>query len=381
MMKKLLILTFILLLQFTHAMTLTPSKTVYSTNDAIKITFNDMTGLNQDWIAIYPETSNNDWKNVMRWNWTDDRVSGSVTFSSLPAGNYEARAFYNNSYTMELSQKFSVTQEGAVKAVQIETRKEVYDEDERIQVVVGNMLGDPKDWVGIYPKGTNNDWENVQRWNWTGGHKATIMAFDGLKAGEYEARAFFKNSYKVEAKYSFNVGESNNGFIDEVRQHCSLENETIATMLCSNEPNIAYAIQNKEEVFHGIIYDFLRIDLNNNTVQSIETNQRLELQYPKESLNLIKLEDTPIYLYKKTSNGADTNIQWLFQYQGKTILSFYSNDRDKLLYDIHTTIGGKNLVLSYLNEYSDPFGRFTDTYNISNPNVATLIDREINPLR
>lgn len=204
-MKKILILTFILLLQLVHATTLTTTKPLYSTEDTITLQFNDMTGLNKDWIAIYPETSNNDWENVMRWSWTDDNANGNLTFNSLPQGNYEARAFYNNSYITEASTKFIVSQQGEVKLVQVETVKNTYKEDEAIQVRVENMLGHPKDWIAIYHKGSTNEWKNVLQWNWTEGQKDTILEFHGLKTGEYEVRAFFENSYTDQAKHEFSV--------------------------------------------------------------------------------------------------------------------------------------------------------------------------------
>ena len=67
-----------------------------------------MSAQNEDWIAIYPEGSNNDWGNVIDWKWTEDVASGNLTFNALPAGSYEVRAFNNNSFHTEATKKFTV---------------------------------------------------------------------------------------------------------------------------------------------------------------------------------------------------------------------------------------------------------------------------------
>ncbi|CAA6823308.1 MAG: No hits [uncultured Sulfurovum sp.] len=204
-MKKLLRLTLLFSLQFIHAMTLSSGKTDYSTNDTINIQFNDMTGLNKDWIGIYPKDSNNDWANVIHWKWTDDKSSGNLVFTSLPQGKYEVRAFYNNSFKTEAIKSFNVAQEGESLPTNIETDKKVYNENEPIQVVASNMLGHHQDWIALYTKESNNEWKNVLQWEWTQGQRNSTIEFDGLRAGEYEVRAFFKNSYQDEARYAFSV--------------------------------------------------------------------------------------------------------------------------------------------------------------------------------
>ena len=70
-----------------------------------------------------------------------------------------------------------------------------------------------------------------------------------------------------------------------------------------------------------------------------------------------------------------------FQYQGKELLDFSSNDNDGFVYNIHTTNKGKHLVLTHIDGGLKPYGILTDTYDISDPTVAKLIDREIKPLK
>jgi len=80
-----------------------------------------------------------------------------------------------------------------------------------------NINSYPKDWIGIYPKNSNNDWDNVLDWKFVkdksdtqfGGHN--WYEFDGLSEGAYEARVFFRNPYRIEASYAFTVKRNNVG--------------------------------------------------------------------------------------------------------------------------------------------------------------------------
>jgi len=74
---------------------------------------------------------------------------------------------------------------------------------------VTDRPGNPKDWIGIYPKGANNDWANKVAWTWA---KDTLKNKDwyklntsSLSTGEYEARFFLNNSYKVEKRVPFAI--------------------------------------------------------------------------------------------------------------------------------------------------------------------------------
>jgi len=66
-------------------------KESYSTDENPIVSVENMLGDEKDWIAIYPKESSNDWENVLRWDWTDGFINGSLTFERLPVGEYEAR--------------------------------------------------------------------------------------------------------------------------------------------------------------------------------------------------------------------------------------------------------------------------------------------------
>ena len=173
----------------------------YTTEKNITVHAHNMSGDSEDWIAIYPKGSSNEWVNVIQWDWTDGFIDGSLTFENLPVGEYEVRAFFKNSYNLEATYAFSVLG----LDVSMSTNKSKYSIDEKILVSFEHMFGDTEDWIGIYPKGSSNDWENVIDWEYTEGVKNGQITFDELPLGEYEVRAFFNNSYNLKAKSLFTV--------------------------------------------------------------------------------------------------------------------------------------------------------------------------------
>ncbi len=181
------------------------SKTVYEVDEKIEVTVNDMLGDGEDWIGIYPLGSSNDWGNVLSWSWTNGIKEGTLSLSGLQAGEYEVRAFFSNSFNLEASVEISVNKEPQIQEAQISTSKYSYNAGESIKVTVNDMLGNGEDWVGIYPFGSSNDWGNVLSWSWTNGIKEGSLNLSGLQAGEYEVRAFFSNSFNLEASTKIEI--------------------------------------------------------------------------------------------------------------------------------------------------------------------------------
>ena len=73
-------------------------------NENIPFTLSNLSG-DRDWVGIYPKDASNDWNNVITWNWAENN---QTTLAGVPAGEYEARLFFSNSYTLEASVAFSV---------------------------------------------------------------------------------------------------------------------------------------------------------------------------------------------------------------------------------------------------------------------------------
>ena len=210
MFKRLMLLS-LLFIGIVNAATVNTTKNPYNTNENIVVNFTEMLGHNDDWIAIYPAGSTNAWGNVLRWNWTTDISSGQLTFSKLPAGNYEVRAFYNNSFTVEATKAFSVGDAGGATTVM--TSKNSYLPNESIVANFTNMSGNNKDWIGIYPAGSSSAWGNMIQWSWIAGELAGNRTFNPLPVGNYEVRVFFNNSLNAEASHPFVVEADNGGVL------------------------------------------------------------------------------------------------------------------------------------------------------------------------
>ena len=114
MIKKLSVMSCLLLGTLDAAIVET-NKNIYSENKDIIVSFYEMSGHEEDWVAIYSKGSSNDWDNVLQWDWTDGKDSGTLKFDELPKGSYEVRAFYRNSYNVEARKSFKVQDNAAPK--------------------------------------------------------------------------------------------------------------------------------------------------------------------------------------------------------------------------------------------------------------------------
>ena len=203
MIKKLIIFT-LLIASILNAATLNLNKNTFTTNEQIIVSFAEMSAQNDDWIAIYEETSNNSWVNVINWQWTNDIAAGNLTFDALPVGNYEVRAFYNNSYQLEASKKFNVELNTA-PITSVTTDKVSYVLGEEVTATFTNMSGDEEDWIAIYPAGSSNSWVNNVQAKWTNAEINGTQIFTDLPIGEYEVRVFFNGTYGLEASHPFSI--------------------------------------------------------------------------------------------------------------------------------------------------------------------------------
>jgi len=215
-MKKSLLVLSALLINNLSAATLTTDKPSYTTTDTVKINFKEMDNHHKDWIGIYPSDSSTEWKNVLKWAWTQNKSEGTLTFKNLPAGHYEVRGFYNNSYDIEARKHFVVVPNNhpGTKA-ELSASKAVFQASEDVLINFKNINGATNDWLAIYPADKNNDWENVVKWKFNkGGVKAGQANFDKLAPGNYEARIFYNNTFKMEGKVAFRV----DGFVHVVEK-------------------------------------------------------------------------------------------------------------------------------------------------------------------
>lgn len=320
MLRKIIVIGY-LFLGILHAATISTNKSVYESNESIVANFTEMLGDTQDWIGIYPAGSSNDWANVIQWEWSGGDVTGAINFSPLSAGVYEVRAFYQNSFNVEASYTFTIEDNGSSNPVLITLDKESYTPNESIQATFENMTGNNKDWIGIYPAGSSNDWKNMIQWNWTGGVIDGSINFNDLPVGEYEVRAFFNNSLNVEAQQAFTVkAEVNNSVILTTNKTSYLPNELIYV-------NFDRMLGNPEDWIGiypaGASYEFSnviewrktngkvqgKLSLDGLPAGSYDVRAFFDNSLTKEATATITVQDVPVSstVYEDAENGLNPN--------------------------------------------------------------------------
>jgi len=173
----------------------------------------------QDWIGVYKKSDNNEWKNVLKWAWAKNTSQANdpgdwYKFEGLADGTYEARFFYNNSYKVEDKVSFKV---GTIAGATLTSWHESYTTNEPAWIEIHNKrdkVAHPEDWIGIFQKGSNSDWNNVKDWKWVKDNDVEQSGsqnwyrFDDLTTGQYEARLFYNNEYGADATVRSSVGFS-----------------------------------------------------------------------------------------------------------------------------------------------------------------------------
>lgn len=128
--------------------------------------------------------------------------AGTADFSSIgyAPGNYEARLYSDDGYTVAARTAFTVTAP-VVAAADVSTTSATYTVGQSVLVNFAN-LGASGDWVSVALAGSP-DTAFVQ-YVYTSGASGQV-AFDGLAAGSYEVRAYRGESFVVADRATFDV--------------------------------------------------------------------------------------------------------------------------------------------------------------------------------
>jgi len=184
---------------------LTTNKSTYLNTETITATFTNMQGNATDWIGIYPARASYEFENVVAYKQTGGDINGSVSFTNIPVGNYDVRAFFNNTLGQEATTPITVTADPAYHDVNITTNKATYLSTETVTVNFHYMQGNATDWIGIYPAGASYEFENVVAYKQTGGDINGTITFKDIPVGNYDVRALFNNSLHTEASTPISV--------------------------------------------------------------------------------------------------------------------------------------------------------------------------------
>jgi len=171
------------------------------------VSFKNMGNNPDDWIALFPINSSNAWRNVKAWRWIENMENNRVALSypkDIASGEYEIRAFFKNSFQLEArSNPIFIT--SCSSKIRLTTSQKKYSLNEPVKVNFKDISHIQKNWIGIYKAGKKTLIENNLAWKWTNNQEEGQLIFNNLPAGKYDVRAFFKNSYKLEALISFEV--------------------------------------------------------------------------------------------------------------------------------------------------------------------------------
>lgn len=172
------------------------SQSAYTSTDHIIVNFSGLTADATDWIALTPAGSPNN--TYTFWQYTSGSASGSIDFAPIPSGNWEARAFYHDGFTLAGSTTFTVGGNPAVS-----TDMASYSSGSVITLSYSALPGNPKDWIAISAAGS--DPSSYIEWVYTDGATSGSHMFTGLPAGSYEARAYSNDTFTVIATSQFAV--------------------------------------------------------------------------------------------------------------------------------------------------------------------------------
>ncbi len=178
---------------FVIGVAVTTNASTYTTSDAITVTWQNLPGNPNDWVAIAP--SGSPATTVTTWVNVGPQQNGSTVFNvagNLAPGTYVARALLNGMYTVAgQSAPFTVT---AAAAATVTTNASTYTINDPITVSWSGLTSNPNDWIAYAPSGSPDT--TITRWVYTGGQAMGSFVFEhALTPGTYVARAFLNNSY------------------------------------------------------------------------------------------------------------------------------------------------------------------------------------------
>ena len=95
---------------FAENVSISTLKNQYNANELVSVSVNGQLSGDKDWVGVYLASANNDWANVIAWNWVSNGTTELTKDPKpMPAGDYEVRLFFHNSFNEEATDSFTVS--------------------------------------------------------------------------------------------------------------------------------------------------------------------------------------------------------------------------------------------------------------------------------
>jgi len=162
--------------------TLSTDATEYFVGDDVIVSFANFAGNETDWVSIYG-VDDPDIRYLSR-RFTRGATSGTFVFHSLPAGLYDVRGFFADTFQREVeSAPFLIKTPASLVPL-----KQAYASGETVAIDFANMPGGAGDWIGIFSPGAPDTAIIAARP--TEGARFGLVTIGGLADGTYVARGF-----------------------------------------------------------------------------------------------------------------------------------------------------------------------------------------------
>jgi hypothetical protein len=184
---------------------LTPSMSSYVAGTTVSISYSGYPGNTSDWVAIAaagsPATS------FVQFKYLGGNTSGTLTFDGLPAGNYEARGFYDwfgtASYTVQESAAFTITP--STTNAMVTASSTAITLGNSVTATYSGLAATPTDWIGLSVAGSPDT--SFESFAYTNGTGSGSVSLTPAMNGSYVLRAYNNNSYvKVAESAVITVG-------------------------------------------------------------------------------------------------------------------------------------------------------------------------------
>lgn len=168
----------------------------FDTNEAIVVDFRGLPPSPLNWIGLYPAGAAN--TAFVNYRYVET-ASGQATFGGLADGNYEVRAFLNDSFDVYATASFTVAPPPQTTP-SIATNKALYASGESVIVTYAGSTSSA-DWIGISAAGSASS--SYVAWSYL--DASGTQTFNGLAPGNYEARFYRDDSYDIGASATFTI--------------------------------------------------------------------------------------------------------------------------------------------------------------------------------